>query len=347
MNSSEVVFTKLAKSTCVFSDKKALSDDEILAIVYKNLKLSPDKDYVTGHILTTLENGSLIQVFAAEKSHIKKLAKDKNAKVVFPFWAVYEAPGGGTCCLISEYEGEKFIACYLNTKLIASFLIDEISWQSASIKINEITKDYGIFFNEIYTTEAKLGEYFTFVSGVMASSKELGFASLYTPQERFDIKRKLAFSAILGVILGIIVTTCEYFSHEYSKNLSNLKLNRSILISEQAKLKDLALKIDDLRAQKESLIKSQELPSLDIASKSDKSKVLEKLIALAKRAGVKISSISVNRQTLTLIATSSEYVKISSFITLILDDFVIISAKNEALDNGFEVSIKARKKYAR
>lgn len=347
MNENGVVFTTLVKSTCVFSEKSELNSNDILAITYQSLGLEPSEDYVTGHILTELLSGSLLFVFAAKKQKIKKLAKDKGAKIIFPFWMAYKAPSDASCCLLGEYDDVKFIACYAKSKLIAVFLLDEFSLDSISFKINEISKNYGIFFDEIYTTKDDLSGHFTPIFALRSDIDGLEFASLYKTDERFGLKSKLVLSAFFGLFLGVGFTTYEYFSHEYSKNLSNIKLNRSILISEQAKLKDLALKIDDLRAQKESLVKSQEPPGLEIAYKSDKSKVLEKLITLAKKAGVKISSVSVNRQSLTLIATSSEYVKISSFISLILDDFAVVWAKNTAINNGFEVSIKARKKYAR
>lgn len=315
MKNSETVFTKFIKSACVFSEKKSLNNDEILALLYSSLKLSPQEEYYSAHILTSLDNGALLQLCAGKKQQIKALAKDKNTKLVLPFWAAYKAPSDGVCCLISEYDGENFVACYIKGRLIASFLLSELTLHGVSLKIDEICREYGLFFDEIYTTKAELSDYFTLVLSQSASLDDLGFLNLYKQNPRFGLKSKLALSAVLGAILGVSVTTSEYFSHEYSKNLSDLKL------------KDLALKIDDLRAQKESLIKSQELPSLEIANKSDKAKVLEKLVSIARRAAVKISSISVKRQTITLIATSSEYVKISTFITLILDDFDIVSSK--------------------
>lgn len=316
-------------------------ENEILAISFKELGLNPKNSYLMSWRLN--EKANFVQVFFVDKNELKKIKKLKFRRI-FPYEVAFKAPNKEPCGVIFKIENHVFISFYLDGSFVACSRLSQPNYQEINLSIAKYSQIFGVMFLNIYTACDEFLEFLKIDNLHFSDIDQISDLVIFKkdkPSSNFKISLAIASGAVLGALCG----GWEFLFNELEKDLSNLKPRQSMLLNEQIRLSNLALKIDELKAQIDS-IKKLNL-SLSQAYSDDKIKVLDKLFNVANTAKIGLDSISMSGHDITLKAISSKSANIAVFMDLFSSEFDIVSSEVSSNEKDLELMIQARIRHAK
>lgn len=325
-------------------------DNQILGASFENMKLDPFKKWNISKAVYKIQNGVIVQSFAAQTKSIKSFGFFKKPALILPATLLFAPPSDEPSCVLAKLEAKFYLLFFAKRHYLCSYTFEKMpSLDEIMAQVRIKSTSYSLEFKEFYSNfKNELAIFTPFTPKIENLKKLFNIYSLSLSFKSWQMPFFKRPSFIAGIVLflaiasGVLLENFEHKKQDLKLNLASLKQEQSMLLARQ---EELSLKQDDKPATKEQyeqmLGQLKRLESLSGLLESKKSANLKLIASLAQKSKAWLESVKM-AQDMEIKAVANTQEALLALASLLAQSFSLSHSSFKQEDSLFKAEFKVR-----